>query len=386
MKNSGKSTFLLYMINNLLSKHRENHLYLIDCDTNPLASNPFFISLVKIKLPFLFNYYKEDTNYEIIKVLYCDDIVNSFETFIENFQILLNEYNTIQTKKMLIINNNSNITGLGSFVNTSILELSKPNINFFVKNLKKAKLEKGEEFEQYVLNDKEMTHLDIILRKYKSQFISGNKYSNINYESKSVLIENNFDFKEFNYRIKKSINKRLYLYANILGEPKQFEFSFNDIFYNHKLHLFDLQSILTSISMDDIVFCFNKDSNDLSDLDVFLSINFKSCFIFTDKLKQYIDNDQSSLKIKHNIIGEDFICFCFIHNIDIINRKIIIASRKKKLFEKLKITIFRNEGIDKYIDIKNETKIDKFILCNKFEYNDNDHIYYYNRNKFILNK
>jgi polynucleotide 5'-kinase involved in rRNA processing len=374
-KNSGKSTFLLFLINRLLSEFPDNELYILDCDSQPLLSSPFFMTLLKVKRPLFHNYYKEDISVEIIRSKYISD---NFEQTMKLFSELYKLYNDQKGSKALIINTNNNITGLGCISNIAILEISKPNINFFVKNKKKGGNDKGEEFEKYVMKDEEEHHLDIVLRPYRSKFIADNKHGNITFETQKVLIENCFDLKEINTNTNKNYNKRLYIQSNIIGD--NVDFTFSNVLINHKLLNFDLESMLIEIPIDNTAFSLGlTDYTDLTDLDIFMSINAKICLVFKNERSEYIESDELCLNMV-NEIHEDFISFCYVYNIDIINRKLILLTKHGKQIDS-NIIILRDDRVDKYIDSKNEFEISKFIMTNKYT----DEIPYYTRNKYNIN-
>jgi hypothetical protein len=265
-KNSGKSTFLVYLLNNLLSNREDNHaLYLLDCDTQPLLSMPYCISLVKVTKPLFHNTYLEIVPTQIIRSIFVEDIshIKCIDKYINSFKNLFRLYNSQTTPSTLIINTNGDITGMGGLISTSLLEVSKPQINFYIKNIKKGRLEKGAEFENYITKDIEIQGLDIIIRKYKKQHLdeikntTRNKRTNLDTQCLEVI--NSFEVKDAHNTFQKNKLKSLYTLVNLFGyKTPNTNFTFNDILYNHRLNIINLDKYLCSIPFEDIIFSLNN--------------------------------------------------------------------------------------------------------------------------------
>jgi polynucleotide 5'-kinase involved in rRNA processing len=266
-KNSGKTTFLLYLINRLLSniyaKQRKPFLFLLDCDSQPLLSMPNCISLIKINKPLFTNFYNENVKaFEIVQSLYIGDInhINDIDLYIDTFTNVLKLYNSLGNG-VLIINTNGNINGLGGLVNTSILEVSKPEVNFYIKNKKQGRVDKGGEYENYITKDIEIHELEIILRKYKQKHLDeikslGEKkrVTAFNIDSQCVTVENEFHLKDLQNTAKKNKKKSLYTLINIFGNEINRDLSFFDIIYNHRLYNLDIEKYLFTVPFDNVVF------------------------------------------------------------------------------------------------------------------------------------
>jgi polynucleotide 5'-kinase involved in rRNA processing len=391
-KNSGKSTFLQFLINKILGylKDKRGHftneqnLFLIDCDSGqPLISSPYTVSLIKINKPLNFNFFNEkyrDNWYEIIASIFVEENTptNKFEEYMKSVKALKEIYNKCGLNNYLVINTNGYTHGLGNVVNSSIVEIMKPDVNFYVKNLNSGRLEKGKEFEDFIIHEQTDQNLNIVMRQFSLQ--SSNSLSlnhhKTNLEIKTIVVENNFKLKELKNLEKKNENKALYLLENLVQSGK------HSLFYPRKskglnsiLDLIESKSLaekyLLEVPFDKIFFSFNfSHFIPSSEIDIFLSINSKICFV----LKQSTNTIQKSALKQSNLnlinfelvpINERlFECFAFIYNIDIINRKLIIFSEKlKNSFNKnpdRKIILYRNNtAIDKVLT--QTTEKEKFL-------------------------
>jgi hypothetical protein len=110
-------------------------------------------------------------------------------------------------------------------------------------------------------------------------------------------------------------------------------------------------------------------------------MNAKMCFAIENKNCDDTLINNSTLKIIGSdfILAKPFICTCFIYNIDILERKLIILSEKLKQVKGC-FTLLRNSFLDKSIEIDKASRLD--ILSNS---NRVDEIYYYTRNKYAIN-
>jgi hypothetical protein len=271
-KNSGKSTFLIYKINSIMSKINRKiktqstlvshpYLFLLDSDSGqPLLSSPFNVSLVKINRPLLFNFYKEFSSNslnlskkscnnfsssEIVLSIFVEETEPScnFDNYLNSVQDLIKLFDKIEYNKLhyLIVNTNGYTSGLGNLINSSIVNLVKPDITYYVKNKKSGRQEKGEEFENYILKEEEKDYMNVILRKTK---LDSSVHSNL--EIKSILIENEFDLKEDkNYKYK-NMNKSLYIYTNLLGKDINQNYKKNSCLFNLN-ELLNQKGILNSV-------------------------------------------------------------------------------------------------------------------------------------------
>jgi hypothetical protein len=112
-------------------------------------------------------------------------------------------------------------------------------------------------------------------------------------------------------------------------------------------------------------------------LDVFLTINYKMCVILdSDK---FITTSHTSLKLidSDNLEHCDFICTCFVYNVNIVDRKLILLSEAVSRIKPLS-TLLRCSCFDKTIDFDKNSRIDNLISSQ------NDEDFYYTRNKFML--
>lgn len=445
-KNSGKSTYIHFFINSLLSKiknknklqvsdnnHRnaQSYLFLIDCDSGqPLLSPPYCVSFIKINKPLLRNYYKEISNkneshYDIIRSLFVEETTpsNNFEEYLDSVKNLSTLFNSIQNNEnhYLIVNTNGYTSGLGNVINCAIVDVIKPSMTFYVKNKRSGRLEKGEEFENFILKDEEKNNLSIILRKYKICESGGsknkdnsNKSKSINLEQKSFLIENDFLLKEEKNFKNKNRNKSIYIYANLLGDsfslnkgekmikslsnqPHILNLNLNSIIHNiGKLNNFST----VAVSFHDIIFSFNfNEYTPKNELDILFSINAKMCFLLQININELNNSNISGFDLKSignshvldlskiHIKDKIFFSFAYVYNIDIIERKIYLISDKiekfnNKLFStEKKLILYRNNStLDKNIQqIEKEIEgnsnssniFEKHLLKNKFDTNIN---------------
>jgi polynucleotide 5'-kinase involved in rRNA processing len=395
-KNSGKSTFLIYLLNKLLSHIREtgkpSKLFLLDCDSQPLLSQPLCISLIKIDFPILFNYYKENIRgIEVVRSLYVDDIgqLSSLDDYLDAFISVHRDYSCLDRNNRLVINTNGNTNGFGGLINTALIEIVKPQVNFYIKNLKKGRFEKGEEFENYITKDVEIKGLDIVIRKYKQIHLEENNLKlHLDLDSTCITINNNFDLKDVHNTHRKQKIKSIYTLVNLFGQYTN-GLSFYDILYNHKLFLIDLGQYLVKIPMDQINFCINFDlHNDaINDLDVLMAINDKLCVVLDTSANEGSFGKNCSLRLidyDNNQNNKNFICLCYVYNIDIMERNLILLSSKVKKLGLTKFTLLRNSQLDKTLDSDKERRFENFILANTNNANE-DETLYYTRNKYTIN-
>jgi len=380
-KNSGKSTFLQFLVNRILSYLKdkrghftnEHNLFLIDCDSGqPLLSSTFTVSLIKIKKPLNANFFNEkyrDDWYEIIASIFVEDNTptNKFEDYLKSVKSLKEIFNKCGVNNYLVINTNGYTHGLGNVVNSSIVEIMKPEVNFYVKNLNSGRIEKGKEFEDFIIHEQMENNLNIVMRQFNLQSSSGLSFNpKTNLEMKTIVVENSFKLKELKNLKKKNENKTLYVIENLIQSRNNSDFPYKKFKDNNSI-LDQIESnsmiekYLVEVPFENIFFSFNF-SNFIpsSELDIFLSINAKICFVLRHSTNAV---HKSALKQSNlNLIDFEFVptnerlfeCFAFIYNIDIINRKLIIYS------EKLKNSFIKNPD-RKIILYRNNTAIDKVI-------------------------
>ena len=380
-KNSGKSTFLQFFVNKTLSylKDKRGHftneqnLFLIDCDSGqPLLSSTFTISLVKIKKPLNSNFFNEkyrDDWYEIIASIFVEDNTptNKFEDYLKSVKSLKEIFNKCGVNNYLVINTNGYTHGLGNVVNSSIVEIMKPEVNFYVKNLNSGRAEKGKEFEDFIIHEQMEHNLNIVMRQSNLQTSSGLSFNpKTNLEMKTIVVENKFKLKELKNLEKKNENKTLYVIENLVqsrnhslvpGKKIKGIKSILDFIESNSM----VEKYLVEVPFENIFFSFNfSHFIPSSELDIFLSINVKICFVLRHSTNTVYKSalKQSNLNlIDFEIVPSNerlFECFAFIYNIDIINRKLIIFS------EKLKNSFIKNPD-RKIILYRNNTAIDKVI-------------------------
>ena len=392
-KNSGKSVFSTFLLNKMFLSHlkSDRELYFVDCDAGqPLLTEPFCVSLIKINQPILTNYpNKSLTINKVILKNFVEE--NNQINYWQNYLFLLNSlvgyfrlnlnYNK---RNYLVINTNGYIDSLGFTINSKLSELIKPNIIFFLKNQFSGRGEKSRRLETF----------------YFEKF------------SRNVIfLQNNFNLDDKKTTYLKNLNRLLCLYSNLLSN-----FSLNNNYYiKNKLtppfldviHNKDFYKENTvEIEFENLNFCFDS-FVPKSELEILYAINLKLCvFLDLDKFSQNskLNNGSvsfSDLKVidKNFLVEKNFIAFGFILNIDIINKKIIILSHALKEFlklssaEKKKLVIFRNTQIDSCIGSirRDYENLFEKLVDNVSFYNDNDdnshsnyQISYYLRN--IINK
>jgi hypothetical protein len=391
-KNSGKSTFLLFYINKTLSKIRDQikttqtlgshpYLFLIDCDSGqPLLSCPYNVSLIKINKPLFKNYYKEInsdiSDYDIIRSLFVSETSpsNNFEDYLNCIQSITSIYNKIENNNnhYLIVNTNGYTSGLGNVINSAINEIIKPDLTYYIKNKKTGRAEKGEDFENFILNEQEETNINIILMKYKINLETKTKITNL--DRKIVLIENEFDLKEEKNTKNKNRNKNLYIYANLVGSKfslneREFEDSKDDL--NLK-NILEYHYFISEVTIDDILFSFDfNDFKPQNELDVLFALNGKMVFVlnymnnFNYEIEKLSNTKVLDISKLENI-EKIFYSFAYVVNIDIINRKLHVISNKiYNNKDKNLIFLRTNSTLDKNIQISNESNAFENILIKR---------------------
>jgi len=438
-KNSGKSTFILFLTNYLLSKikntiraisTRQTHpfIFIIDCDSGqPFLSSPYNVTFLKINKPIFCNYYKEN-QCEIIRSILVEENSpsNNFNDYLRSVKSLSDYFLQIPNynSHYLIVNTNGYTSGLGNVINSSIVETFKPDAIFYLKNTKAGRKEKGEEFENYILNEEEKENMEIILREYKIEKQQIFKGRSTNLEKNVILVENSFDLDEEKNERYKNIHKNLCIYANILGDKfsqnsedqlqnEKDSYSINELIFSKNKNLLPL----VEIPFDDFIFCFNfSEFKPKNDLDILLSLNSKMCFILMASENCISITEKPAenelLKILNmsniNISDRNFFCFGFIFNINIFERKIIILSNYLKTEYaqirrstiKYPLIIYRNaSGLDKCLRNTKESQILPKLLSAKnfspsinifknkeknYSFKKAKSLHYYIRNKFSI--
>jgi polynucleotide 5'-kinase involved in rRNA processing len=408
-KNSGKSTYLHFVINSLLSNiknknklcekkaHSQQYLFFIDCDSGqPLLSPPYCVSFIKINKPLFRNYYKEisnknETPYDIIRSLFVEETTpsNNFEEYLDSVKNLSKLFHSIESNEnhYLVVNTNGYTSGLGNVINCAIIDVIKPAMTFYVKNKRSGRLEKGEEFENFILREEEKNNLSIILRKYKVCDSEGkgivNKSKSVSLENKSLLIENDFLLKEEKNLKNKNRNKNIYIFANMLGERfslNEYEKMIKSQSSQSQIFNLNLNNILDNlgkfnnfstvgVSFDHLIFSFNfNEYSPKNELDILFSINAKMCFLLQININELknSNNSDSDLKLIGNSHVLDiskvenknkiFFSFAYVYNIDIIERKVYLISDK---IDKFKNNLFSKER--KLVLYRNNSTLDKNI-------------------------
>jgi len=374
---------------------------------------------------------------ELIRSIFVDDNspANNFEVYLSAVKNLCNLFNTINNfsverlskemknqtsnnrrdgfnikninyirenlKNYLIVNSNGYTSGIGHAINSSINELLEPDYIYFIKNLKSGRVEKGEEFENLILNNEINFDNNIITRKYKlyEDDPKGILYNYKRLEKSTILIENNFKLKENENLYKKNFNRIYHIIANLIGDynfdsaneckNKQFKnnenefplISFEEIkidinFYDLLFKKGFCENYLTEISFDDLLISFDFSLFEpLNELDVLMALNGKMCSILLNENNIFCTNLQERNSVNKRNLEENynfnnefvniknfnnfsvvdsknlkdklFKCFSFVYNIDIINKKFVLFSKQLKSEKKIFHFISKNKISDK---------------------------------------
>ncbi len=355
-RNSGKSAFTTFLLNKLFLSHikGDRELYLLDCDSGqPLMTEPFCISLIKVNQPIFINYPSKylGNNVTVLKHFVEENSqINFWQSYLFLINSIIGYYRlnlNYNKKNYIVVNTNGHTDGLGYTVNSRLSELIKANLIFFIKNQFSGRGEKARKLEGF----------------YYERF-----------PRNTITINNNFNLDEKRNTYLKTMNRMLSLYNNLIGSSfsihkKDISFpSFNDIAHD-KIYQFNN---LLEIDFSKINFSFDS-FQPKSELDILLAINLKLCvFLEMDKFSQNAKLNESGISFsdlrvldKSMIVEKNFIAFGIVINVDIMRKKLIIISNKMKLYvsnnDKNKIILFRNTYIDNCLGRLNEVESDNLF-------------------------
>jgi len=312
-----------------------------------------------------------------------------------------NNYIKENLKNFLIINTSGYTSGIGNIINSSINDLVDPDYIYFIKNLKAGRNEKGEEFEKLILNNQICYNNSIITKKYKMEE-DEQKRIIFNYkklEKTTNLIENSFKLKDCENLNKKNFNKIYRIISDLIGDynfdlieeyknknrskdVKNLDSLKNIInFYDFFLEKNFCKEFLIEISFDDLVFSFDFSLFEpMNEFDVLMGLNGKMCAILSNEkntpfsvqnhlLSENNNKYYNNLSvIDSNTLNEKiFKCYCFVYNIDIINRKVILLSKQLKdetyIFKNVKYNKNQNKSFK--MDEENLKRENENLLYNK---------------------
>src|SRR5690606_29466559 len=117
----------------------------------------------------------------------------------------------------VLINTVGNSSGSSNLLNSSLIELIKPDLTVYVKNYNQGRAEKGEEFENFVLHEEEKPSLSIILSKYKTKKLEVTSVKNTTLGRKACMVENNFFLQEAKNLENKNYIRKFHILKNLFG-------------------------------------------------------------------------------------------------------------------------------------------------------------------------
>lgn len=337
-KNTGKSTFIPYIINRILSLNR-NTLYL-ECDTiHSYLGFPSCITLAKIKSPIFTNLpLLPKVNYEIIKSCYIYDkydIQSMYDCLTDFFKVISDTLD----KGGVVINAFShyepNVLIYNHFIEDNI-KILKGRINVFdIKN-------------KYIKDEIE-ENIDFIKGFYEDKIGKNEK------NSEYIEIENNYNYKEdeTNEDISLSEKKKdqeldayRYFFDNENSGIIKINFSQVSLFYN----------------------CTYLSSDEMIKQEICKMYVNKFCVVLHNSTHKNVRGDINILN-KINFQENFAISFCKISSFDFSSKKLGIFTNICTLSENDDVILVEDRNIEKTIKVsKNETFLN-YLSNLSFKYN-----------------